>query len=105
MNRKAQSTLEYALIIAAVVGALVAINAYMKKGVQGRLKESTDQIGKQFDASGSFTSAWKSEGSGTTVTTETRDTSTGATTSKVEQAEKITKSESEEWGTAPQQHY
>jgi Flp pilus assembly pilin Flp len=105
MNRKAQSTLEYALIIAAVVGALVAINAYMKKGVQGRLKESTDQIGKQFDASGSFTSAWKSEGSGTTTTTETRDTSTGATTSKVEQAEKVTKSETEEWGTAPQQRY
>ncbi|MDD2679215.1 MAG: hypothetical protein PHO03_00215 [Candidatus Omnitrophica bacterium] len=104
-NKKGQNTLEYALIIAAVIGALIAINAYMKKGVQGKLKESTDQIGKQFDAAGSHTSAWKTEASGTTVTTESRDTSTGATTSKVEQGEKVTRSETEEWGTAPEQRY
>jgi len=104
-NKRGQSTLEYALVIAAVIGALLAINAYMKRGVQGRLKESTDQIGHQFDASGDFTSAWKTEASGTTVTTEIRDTSSGATTSKVEQGEKILKSETEEWGTAPSQRY
>ena len=104
-KNKGQNTLEYALVIAAVIGALLVINAYMKKGVQGRLKESTDQIGKQFDASGKFTSAWKSEASGTTKTTEARDTSSGSTTSKVEQGEKVTKSETEEWGSAPEQRY
>ncbi len=48
LNRKAQSTLEYAVLIAVVVGALVAIRYYMGRGVQGKLRESTDQIGEQF---------------------------------------------------------
>ena len=45
-----QSTLEYAVIIAVVVGALLAIQIYLKRGVQGKLRESTDQIGQQFEA-------------------------------------------------------
>jgi hypothetical protein len=47
---KGQSTLEYAVIIAVVVGALLAIQIYMKRGIQGKLRDSTDQIGEQFDA-------------------------------------------------------
>jgi len=47
---RGQSTLEYAVIIAVVAAALVAINIYMKRGIQGKLRESTDQIGEQFDA-------------------------------------------------------
>ena len=47
---KGQSTLEYAMIIAVVVGALLAIQIYMKRGVQGKLRESSDKIGEQFDA-------------------------------------------------------
>lgn len=47
---KGQSTLEYAMVIAVVVGALLAIQIYMKRGLQGKLRESTDQIGQQFDA-------------------------------------------------------
>jgi len=97
-GKRAQSTLEYALIIAAVIGALLAINAYMKRGVQGRLRESSDQIGKQFDAS-NFTSTRTTVGGGTTVTTETRDTSTGSTTSQVSQGETVTRSENETWNT------
>jgi len=104
-KKKAQSTLEYALVIAAVIAALLTINNYMNKGVQGRLKESTDQIGKQFNASGSFTSAWKTEGSGDTTTSEVRDTSTGSTTSTVTAGETVTKAETEKWGSAPDQVY
>jgi len=47
---KGQSTLEYAVITAVVVGALLAIQIYMKRGMQGKLRDSTDQIGEQFDA-------------------------------------------------------
>ncbi len=47
---RGQSILEYAMIIAVVVGALLAIQIYMKRGLQGRLRESSDQIGEQFDA-------------------------------------------------------
>jgi len=47
-KRKGQSTLEYAVIIAVVVAALVGMQAYIKRGLQGKMKESTDQIGEQF---------------------------------------------------------
>jgi len=47
---KGQSILEYAMIIAVVVGALLAMQIYMKRGLQGKLRESADQIGEQFDA-------------------------------------------------------
>lgn len=50
MRRRGQSTLEYALIIAVVLGALLAMNNYMRRGVQGRLRSSADSIGDQFSA-------------------------------------------------------
>jgi len=48
LTRRAQSTLEYALVIAVVVGALVAMQVYVKRGVQGRLKSAADDIGEQY---------------------------------------------------------
>lgn len=47
-NRKAQSTVEYAVLAAVVVGALLAMQIYMKRGTMGKLRESSDQIGDQF---------------------------------------------------------
>lgn len=43
-----QSTLEYAILIIIVIGALLSIQMYIKRGIQGRLKSSTDEIGDQF---------------------------------------------------------
>lgn len=48
MKKRAQSTLEYALIIAVVVGGLIAMQVYVKRGLQGKLKDSADQIGEQY---------------------------------------------------------
>ncbi|MDP3723321.1 MAG: hypothetical protein Q8R91_07485 [Candidatus Omnitrophota bacterium] len=45
-----QSTLEYAVIIAVAAAALVAMQFYMKRGVQGKLRDATDQIGQQYRA-------------------------------------------------------
>ncbi len=47
-NKKGQSTLEYAILIVIIIGALLSIQVYIKRGVQGRLKQSTDDIGDQF---------------------------------------------------------
>lgn len=47
-KKKAQSSLEYAILIIIVLGALLTIQAYIKRGVQGRLKTATDDIGEQF---------------------------------------------------------
>ena len=47
-RQKGQSTLEYAILIIIILGALLAIQVYIKRGIQGRLKESADNIGDQF---------------------------------------------------------
>lgn len=47
-SRRGQSTLEYAILIVIVIGALVAIQFYIKRGIQGRFKSATDDIGDQF---------------------------------------------------------
>ena len=51
-NRKAQSTVEYAVLIAVVAGALLAMQIYMKRGAMGKLRSSTDQIGDQLCTQG-----------------------------------------------------
>ena len=45
---KGQSTLEYAVLIIIVIGALLSIQVYIKRGVQGRLKSAADDIGEQY---------------------------------------------------------
>lgn len=47
-KKKGQSTLEYAILIIIIIGALLSIQVYIKRGVQGRLKQATDDIGDQF---------------------------------------------------------
>ncbi len=49
-NVAGQSTLEYVILAGFVVAALIAMAVYMKRGFQGRLRESTDQIGQQYSA-------------------------------------------------------
>ena len=48
IKKRGQSTLEYAILVVVVIMALVAIQAYLKRGIQGRMKDSADQIGDQF---------------------------------------------------------
>jgi len=43
-NRKAQTTAEYAILIGLVVAALVAMQTYVKRGLQGRMKDATDTL-------------------------------------------------------------
>jgi len=49
-RRRGQSVLEYAVIIAVVVSALLAVNIYMKRGLENRMRQSGDDVGKQFAA-------------------------------------------------------
>ncbi len=46
--KKAQSTLEYAMVIFCVVAALLAMQVYIKRGMQGRLKAVADDLGSQY---------------------------------------------------------
>ncbi|MDP2941489.1 MAG: hypothetical protein Q8N85_04480 [Candidatus Omnitrophota bacterium] len=47
-KNKAQSTLEYAILIGVIVAGLIAMQVYLKRGWQGKLKESADSMGTQF---------------------------------------------------------
>ncbi|MFA6349799.1 MAG: hypothetical protein WCY12_02580 [Candidatus Omnitrophota bacterium] len=69
-KKRGQSTLEYAIIIAVVVGALLAIQVYVKRGVQGRFKQAADDIGEQFSAGkGTYNTTAKSYTASNEMTT------------------------------------
>ncbi len=51
LNKRAQSTLEYALLIGIIVAGLVAMQLYLKRGYQGKLRENADQMGDQYSPS------------------------------------------------------
>jgi len=44
----AQSTVEYAVLFACVVAALIGMQFYIKRGTQGRFREASDSIGAQY---------------------------------------------------------
>ena len=44
MSRKAQSTIEYAVLIGVIVAALLAMQVYLKRGMQGRMKGYAEQL-------------------------------------------------------------
>ncbi len=47
-RKKGQSTLEYAVLIVIVIGALLSLQVYIKRGIGGRFKSASDDIGDQF---------------------------------------------------------
>ena len=48
IKNRGQSTLEYAILVVVVIVALIGIQAYLKRGISGRMRDSADQIGDQF---------------------------------------------------------
>jgi len=43
-NKKAQSTAEYVVVLGLIVAAVVAMQTYIKRGFQGRLKDAVDYV-------------------------------------------------------------
>jgi len=52
-NKRAQTTAEYAVLIAIVVGAVVAMQVYVRRGIQGRIKNVVDHVGTGANVGGS----------------------------------------------------
>jgi Flp pilus assembly pilin Flp len=48
-NRKGQSILEYTVILVIILGVVIAMKDYVKRGVQGRWKAASDDFGDQYD--------------------------------------------------------
>lgn len=51
-GKKAQTTAEYAILIALIVGAVVAMQVYVKRGIQGRVKDVVDHTGAGGEVAG-----------------------------------------------------
>ena len=49
IRKKAQSSVEYAILVIIVLGAMVAGGIYFKRGLQGRWKSAVDEVGDQYD--------------------------------------------------------
>ena len=47
--RKGQSLIEYTIVIACIIAALLAMQSYVKRAFQGRLRSAADQIGDAYD--------------------------------------------------------
>jgi len=81
MNKRrirGQGTLEYVILTGFVVAALIAMGVYMKRGFQGKLRESTDQIGEQYSAEHTNT-----QYTTTTNTSQNENVAAGVTTTSV----------------------
>ena len=46
-SNKGQNTAEYAIVIALIIGAAIAMQTYVKRGLQGRTKDATDYMQNQ----------------------------------------------------------
>ena len=83
-REKGQSTLEYAILIIIIIGALLSIQVYIKRGIQGRLKSATDDIGDQFSPGN--TNVVKTM----TTSSESRDTFEAGVTKSVLEIDEVT---------------
>ncbi|MBM3246501.1 MAG: hypothetical protein FJZ13_04155 [Candidatus Omnitrophica bacterium] len=52
LGKKAQTTAEYAILFALVVGAVVAMQIYVKRGIQGRVRDVVDHTGSGGEVAG-----------------------------------------------------
>ena len=75
---RAQTTLEYAILIGVVVAGLIAMQVYLKRGFQGKLKENADTMGTQFSP-GYTTSRYTTHN----VTNSNEEVADGVTTTTI----------------------
>ncbi len=54
LNRRGQNTAEYAILIALVIAAAVAMQTYVKRSVQGGVKYTVDKLNSGATASGQY---------------------------------------------------
>jgi len=84
LSRRGQTSLEYAVLIIVVIGSLLAIQNYVKRGLQGRWKSAVDDLGDQYDPRTAITDVRHSLRSTTNTTIMTLDEAGGITTQRTD---------------------
>ena len=97
LNRKGQNALEYVLLITAVVTAFLVVQHYLGRGLQGRVRDASDNIGSQFDA-GATESDFH-----TTRSSTVHETNTNGVTRSELTADELTTRTGDETVSAPAQ--
>lgn len=87
-REKGQSTLEYAILIIIIIAALLSIQVYIKRGIQGRLHDAADDIGDQYSPGNQNVKLT------TTVSSYTADTFKSGVTASTLLADETTKTDS-----------
>ncbi|UCB56774.1 MAG: hypothetical protein JSV30_06170 [Candidatus Omnitrophota bacterium] len=54
LNKKGQSTAEYAIVIGLIIGAVIGMQTYVKRGVQARVKDAVDGFATRADHKANF---------------------------------------------------
>jgi len=49
LGRRGQTILEYTVILIIIIGVVITMKDYIKRGIQGRWKSATDDFGDQYD--------------------------------------------------------
>ncbi|MBF0523285.1 MAG: hypothetical protein HQL24_09555 [Candidatus Omnitrophica bacterium] len=100
-KKRGQSTLEYAILVIIIIGALLSIQTYIKRGIQGRLKSATDDIGDQYSPGNTNVVSYTTTVSNTTESNVAGQASTNmrapeVTTSNM--TSKLLNTQQEYWG-------
>ncbi len=77
-GKKGQNTAEYAILLALVVAAAVAMQTYVKRSLQGGIKYAVDKVKKNDTAQGQYepyymASSYETESKAYTDTEETKE--------------------------------
>lgn len=67
LNKRGQSLLEYSILFAVILSAILIMQSYIKRGYQGRLKAEADSVGQQYSP-GHTTSVIRTTNNSTAVT-------------------------------------
>jgi hypothetical protein len=84
MRKRGQSLLEYSALIIILLGAFVAAQSYVKRGIQGRWKSSVDDMGDQYDPRSTCSSITYSVNSSSNSLVSVVDSPGGKYTSRVD---------------------
>ena len=82
-NRKAQSLIEYALILGAIIVAVLFMQLYVRRAVQGKLREASDDMAPQFSPAAKYNFNVTTN----SKITEKMDEATGKVTTKYDKDE------------------
>jgi hypothetical protein len=49
VSRKGQSLMEYTVLFVCITAAVIGMQIYVKRAIQGRIKQTADQVGEPYD--------------------------------------------------------